>query len=210
MSSREPRPVRNLAAWGYQSNTTDTTLEIDVWTVNRVETETQLPDASQLAGGVETVLAVAGNVAKVEYSGAAGTGFQYVDPSQTNDPNDGPYDATQQAFAGASRAAGVARRDDGTLAAGGGSGVVGPSQAACVEHGEREVIPTLRRELRETANRGLAQALEQVAREPSRDEEEEPVETRPFDGFRNVVRILPGTGGDVYRYRVRNGTLRKL
>lgn len=185
------RPVRNLAAWGYESAASGDRIEVDVWTVNRREGD-GLPDPDDIpaAGDIDSVVAAAGDVAKVEYAGAAGTGYVRISTGES---------VSQQAFAGAARSAGSDRTDAGTFAEGGESGVVGPSLQEAIRHGEEEVIPVVRAEFQE-----LGRA---IGREPSRDEDEEPVETRPFDGFRNVVRAF--TNGAVYRYQVRNGTLRR-
>jgi len=191
MSSAEPRPVRNLAAWGYESSATGTRVEVDVWTVNRVTTD-DMPTTADFSVGLEAVEAVAGDIAKVEYAGAAGTGYRRV---STDEP------VSQQAYAGAARSAGGPRTDSGTFAEGGVSGVAGPDLDRVIRHGEEEILPVVREELRE-----FGQA---IGREPSRDEDEEPVETRPFDGFDNVVRIFP-RGGSVVRYRVQNNSLQPL
>jgi len=46
--SVDDRPVRNLAAWGYQSDSTGDRVEVDVWTVNRRSTDdVEVPDASE-------------------------------------------------------------------------------------------------------------------------------------------------------------------
>jgi hypothetical protein len=189
MSARdEPRPVRNLAAWGYESDASGTRVEVDVWTINRVTVD-DMPTTDDFAVGLESVEAVAGDVAKVEYAGAAGTGYRRV---STDEP------VSQQAYAGAARSAGGPRTGAGTFAEGGTSGVAGPDLARVIRHGEDEVLPVVREEMRE-----LGRA---IGRQPSRDEDEEPVETRPFDGYRNVVRVFP-RAGDVWRYEVRDGRL---
>jgi len=194
------RPVRNLAAWGYESDATGSRLEVDVWTVNRRETpeDEGLPDPSDLAGGVDEVLARAGNVVKVAYAGAAGVGYQYVDLSRTNPGISSAFDATAQAFAGAARAAGGSRTGAGTFGPGAEPAVFGPDLDDVVEHGRRDVLPVVEREMPELAR--------QLAREENRDEDEEEVEVRPFDGFRNVVRVFP-KGGNVWRYKVRGSSL---
>jgi hypothetical protein len=201
MSVRDgPRPVRNLAAWGYESDGpggSGDRLEVDVWTVNAVESPEPLPDPEDVAGSVEAVLALAGNIAKVEYAGAAGVGYQYVDPSAANDPDAGPFDATQNAFAGAARAAGGSRTDSGTFGPGAEPAVVGPDIAEVRRHGEREVLPVVAREF---ADLGTA-----LVYESGREEDEEDVTSRPFDGFENVVRVM--TRGSTFRYTVRNGRL---
>lgn len=201
MSVRDgPRPVRNLAAWGYESDGpggSGDRLEVDVWTVNRREADRDLAGPEDLAGSVEEVLAQAGNVVRVSYAGAAGTGYQYVDPTKANDPNAGPYDATQQAFAGASRAAGASGRTGGRFEEGGSSGVIGPGIDEVRRHGEREVLPVVEREFADLGNA--------LVYEKDREEDEEEVTSRPFDGFRNVVRVM--TRGSTFRYQVRNGRL---
>lgn len=193
------RPVRNLAAWGYHSASSGTRVEIDVWTVNERDSGT-LPDPSELDGGgnVEEVIRAAGNVVEVEYHGAAGTGYRYIDMSKTNPGKDSPTDATQQAFAGAARAGGGPRTQAGTFSEGGGSAVIGPDIDAVRAHAEEEVMPEVREELGQMGLGG------KIGRTPSNDEVEEEVESAPFSGFKNVVRVFP-RGGDVWRYRVEGG-----
>jgi hypothetical protein len=191
MSAREgPRPVRNLAAWGYESDGSGGSgdrLEVDVWTVNRREGD-GLPDPSAFGVGLEEVLAAAGDVAKVRYAGAAGVGYRRVSTDTS---------VSQQAYAGAARSAGADRTGRGTFGEGGESGVVGPSIDEVRRHGEREVLPVVEREFAD-----LARAL---TYEKDREEDEEEVTSRPFDGFRNVVRVM--TRGSTFRYTVRNGRL---
>lgn len=183
MSARDgPRPVRNLAAWGYESDASGDRIEVDVWTVNRREGD-GLPDPEDFAAAVDEVLAAAGDVAKVEYAGAAGVGYRRI---STDEP------VSQQAYAGAARSAGADRTGRGTFGEGGTSGVVGPDLDDVVDHGRDEVIPAVRDEFRELGER--------IVREENRDEDEEPVETRPFDGFRNVIRVF--TRSSTFRYRV--------
>lgn len=191
MSRRNgPRPVRNLAAWGYESSSTDTRVEVDVWTVNRREGD-GLPDPSDFAAPVSEVLAAAGDVAKVRYRGIGTVGYRRISTDAK---------VSQQAFAGAARSAGGSRTEGGTFRPGAEPAVIGPDLPDVVRHGESEVMPVVRREMRELG-RG-------IGREPHRDEDEEEVETRPFTGFRNVVRVIP-RGGNVYRYRVRGGTMER-
>lgn len=196
MSAAEFRPRRNLAAWGYESDSTGTRVEVDVWTVNRTEAPDDLPDPDDLPGSVGEVLARAGNVVKVDYLGAAGVGYQYLDLSKTNPGIESVYDATSQAFAGSARAAGGSRTAGGTFGAGAEPAVVGPSHNDVIDRGENHVLPAVRRELQELGRN--------VPRDESSDEIEEPVETQPFDGYRNVVRIFP-RGGSAWRYRVTRG-----
>jgi len=193
MSSRGPRPVRNLAAWGYESSASGTRVEVDVWTVNRREQDDPLPTPADFpSAAVADVLSAAGDIAKVEYAGAAGVGYRRV---STDEP------VSQQAFAGAARSAGGSRTAAGTFGRGAEPAVRGPDLSAVVRRGEQDVLPVVRREMRE-----IGQA---VGREPSRDEDEEPVATEPFDGYDNVVRVFP-RGGQVWRYRVRNGRMVKV
>lgn len=185
--------MRNLAAWGYESDSTDSRIEVDVWTVNRVEGD-DLPDPSDFAVAIDEVLARAGDVAKVRYSGAAGVGYRRISTDEK---------VKQVAFAGAARSAGTDRTEAGTFDEGGFGAVIGPSLDDVIRHGETDVLPVVKQHFQQ---RGSAIGAK-LAREPSRDEDEEPVETRPFDGFDNVVRVIPGSG-KVYRYEVANGVLR--
>jgi len=199
MSRSDPRPVRNLAAWGYESDASGDRVEVDVWTVN-ARAGDDLPDPSAFSGPVDEVLAVASNVAKVAYAGAASTGYQYVDVSETNPGITEQTEATQNSFAGAARAAGGERTGDGTFGLGAEPAVIGPSLADVIEYGEREILPVVRRELREMGR--------SLVREPSRDEDDEQVTRRPFDGFKNEIRIVLGRPGDPTGvYTVRNGSL---
>jgi hypothetical protein len=196
MSTVETRPLRTLAAWGYQSDTTGTRVEIDVWTVN--QTTRDRDDALERArevfadnGRIESVIDAAGSTAKVNYAGAAGVGYRYIDGGK----------ATQQAYAGAKRSAGGSRTDAGTFEEGWTVPPDAPDLDACVAHGRGVVIPAVRRDLRESGARELAQAIERIKREPRRDEEEEPTTDRPFNGFRNAVRIYPRNGRE-FEYSV--------
>lgn len=194
MSARE-RPARVLAAWGYESSSTGDRVEVDVWTVNEPDERDGDPAAVRRARGafggrVERVIAAYGRVARVEYAGAASEGYRYID---TDEP------ATQQAFAGAKRSAGGDRTGAGTFGAGYTAPPGEPEIEEAIREGEQNVIPVIRRDAR-------GPLAERIGREPSRDEEGEPVETRPFDGFANVVRYF--TRGGVERYHVSNGSMR--
>lgn len=191
------RPKRVLAAWGYESDSTGDRVEVDVWTVNEPDDRDGDGEAIRRArdrfgGRVERVIAAYGNVARVAYAGAAGEGYRYID---SNEP------ASQQAFAGAKRAAGgsidpdTGRFGDGYNAPPGEPGI-----ERAIREGHQHVIPVVRRD----AKGPLA---ERIGREPSRDEEGEAVETRPFDGFENVIRYY--TRGGVERYHVAGGSLRR-
>lgn len=189
------RPRRVLAAWGYESDASGDRVEVDVWTVNEPDDREGDGEAIRRAreafgGRVERVIAAYGTVARVAYAGAAGEGYRYVD---TDEP------ASQQAFAGAKRAAGSSITPTGTFEEGYTPPPGEPAIEAAIAEGNNEVLPAVER-----ADRGGMAA--KLSREPSRDEEGEPVETRPFDGFANVVRYF--TGGRIVRYHVRNGTLR--
>lgn len=205
MSARdEPRPVRNLAAWGYQSGSNGDRVEVDVWSVNRRELpeNRRVPEPGELEGvppaPVEAVLRRAGNVVEVRYRGPVPDGYRYIDTAKANG-NPDPADATQQAFAGARRALGGDRTGGGTF----GEGYVPadePDLAEVIGHGEDEVIPVVKRD----AKGPLSQ---RIGREPHRDENEEPVEVEPFDGFRNVIRYF--TRGSVQRYYVENDRMKR-
>jgi hypothetical protein len=145
---------------------------------------------SMFGGRVKRVIAAYGNVARVAYAGAASEGYRYIDSDEP---------ASQQAFAGAKRAAGSSITRAGTFEEGYTPPPGEPAIEAAIAEGNNEVLPAVER-----ADRGGMAA--KLSREPSRDEEGEPVETRPFDGFANVVRYF--TGGRIVRYHVRNGTLR--
>jgi len=189
------RPRRILAAWGYESSSSGDRVEVDVWTVNEPDDREGEGEAIRRAreafdDRVERVIAAYGNVARVAYAGAAGEGYRYID---TDEP------ASQQAFAGAKRAAGGDNEDDGTFSDGYEPPPGEPAIEAAIAEGNDEVLPAVER-----ADRGGMAA--KLSRDPSRDEEGEPVETRPFDGFANVVRYF--TGGRIVRYHVRNGSLK--
>jgi len=191
------RPMRVLAAWGYESNASGDRVEVDVWTVNPPAEDEGESDAERRAreafgGKVERVIAAYGDVARVVYAGAAGEGYRYI---STDEP------ATQQAFAGAKRSAGGDRTGAGTFGDGYTAPAGEPEIEEVIAHGAAEVIPVVKRDARDSA---LAQ---RIGREPSRDEEGEPVETAPFDGFRNVVRYY--THGGVTRYHVRGSSLKR-
>lgn len=180
------RNVRNLAAWGYESTRTGTRIEIDVWTINQAKKgETDLERARRLLPDKFDVIEAAGNVAKVGYPGAAGVGYRYIDRDST---------AAQQAYAGAVRSAGGSRTDAGTFGEGWTVPDDAPDLRACVSHGEREVIPAVRQDLRRAGSRELAQAIERIDRDGAREEENEPVGTSAFRGFKNAVRIYPRNG----------------
>ena len=191
----ESRPLRVLAAWGYESGTTGTRIEIDVWSVNRGERE-DTDDAVERArgelGANVDVIDAAGNVAKVRYKGIDAVGYRYID-SDTK--------ASQQAFAGAKRSAGGRRTDAGTFDDGWTSPDYAPDINSCVAHGEAEVIPAVRQDIRRSGALELASAIEGISREPTRDEDDEPTQERPFDGFKNAVRIYP-QGGEEFEYSV--------
>lgn len=196
MSTRDAqRPRRVLAAWGYESDTTGDRVEVDVWTVNEPDDRTGDAEAIRRArqafgGRVDRVIAAYGNVARVAYSGAAGEGYRYID---------GDEKATQQAFAGAKRSAGGDRSGAGTFGEGYTPPPGEPSIEQAISHGNTEVIPVVKRD----ATGPLA---ERIGREPSRDEDGEAVETRPFDGFHNVIRYY--TRGGVERYHVAGNSMR--
>jgi hypothetical protein len=202
MSGRDTRPVRTLAAWGYESDTTGTRIEVDVWTVNEAEaTRSDARERAEAAiGGRGEVLEAYGNVAKVAYAGAAGTGYRYIDPDATNPGIEGPT-ATQQAFAGAKRSAGGDRDDQGRIGEGFETPPDAPGIEECAAFGAAEVIPAVREDLRRSGAREMAQALERIRRQPTRDEIEEPTNERPFAGFDNAVRIFP-RGGREFEYSV--------
>ena len=195
MSTRE-RPRRVLAAWGYESSSTGDRVEVDVWTVNEPGDRDGDAEAIRRArrafgGGVERVIAAYGRVARVSYAGAAGEGYRYID---TDEP------ASQQAFAGAKRSAGGDRTGAGTFGDGYTPPPGEPTIEEAIREGEENVIPVIKRDAR-------GPLAERIGRQPSRDEDGEAVETRPFDGFTNVVRYF--TRGDVVRYHVRGGSMRQ-
>lgn len=178
--ARKRRPRRYLAAWGYQSDSSGDRVEVDVWTVNAVSADLPDPTALPTGGHVKSVLARAGSVVKVEYSGAAGMGyFKEVSPGQWSEVN-------QQAFAGAARASGGSRTDAGTFREGAEPSVEGPTFDEVLRYGQREVIPVVRKEMY-----GLGQA---IGRDPQSDERGEEVAAEPFNGIRNVVRVYKGSG----------------
>jgi len=194
MSSNE-RPKRVLAAWGYESTASGDRIEVDVWTVNppadaddRAEADAIARARDAFSGQVERVISGYGNVARVSYAGAAGEGYRYID---TDEP------ASQQAFAGAKRRAGGEIDDRGQIQEGYDAPPGEPEIEEAISEGNRNVIPVVKRQGGPLA--------EKLGREPSRDEEGEAVETRPFDGFANVVRYF--TRGSVERYHVRNGEM---
>lgn len=188
MSTRT-RPLRNLAAWGYESTSTGTRVEIDVWTVNAGERdEEEEPDPYADREDI-TLLDRRGNIAYVRYENLGTDGYRRIEPDER---------ASQQAWAGAVRSAGGSRTPAGTFSEGWSSPVGAPTLRECVEHGNQEILPAVRAAMREI---GTA-----ITREPPSDEVDEPVETAPFEGFRNVIRVFPGTGKQVYRYRVGNAT----
>lgn len=198
------RPLRNLAAWGYMSAKSGTRVEVDVWTINRAgATDDAIERAREaMPGNVEVVDAV-GNVARVIYPNLGTEGYRYIDMAETNPGKDEPADATQQAFAGAVRVAGGQRTETGQQKEGFTSADDAPGIDEVVAYGEAEVMPVVRGELREL---GLL-----VEREPSRDEENEPVTDRPFSGLKNVVRVFPhGSDSNPWRYQVRGEQLVRL
>lgn len=183
------RPLRNLAAWGYESASSGTRVEVDVWTVNAGESDDDDDDALERA--IKAFAADSwqpteafGNVARVEYPGIGTEGYRYIDSGEK---------ATQQAFAGSKRSAGGTRTGAGTFGEGFSSPDEAPDIDEVIAHGSRNVLPVARRE--------LGQLGQSIGREPSSDEEDEPTQDPPFDGFRNVVRVFPGTG-NVKKYRV--------
>lgn len=189
--SERSRPLRNLAAWGYASDASGTRVEIDVWTVNPGEREERDCAARARAAFPENIELIdcAGNVAKVYYKGIDAEGYRYIDSNEK---------APQTAYAGAKRSAGGTRTTGGTFTEGWVSPEGSPDFGQVLEHGIEKVIPVVRREMRELGRK--------ITREPPRDEKDEPVEQSPFEGFRNVVRVMVDPGG-TYRYRVRNGSL---
>lgn len=189
--SATPRPVRNLAAWGYESDSSGDRIEVDVWTVNRREgPEDPFPDPGDFDAPVVEVLALAGDVAKVRYRGIDTIGYRRVSTD---------VEVSQQAFAGAARASGAERTEAGTFREGADPIVLGPDLDAVIRHGEQEVIPVVRREFMELGDR--------IEREPHRDEDEEAVEVAPIDGFDHVIRVF--TRGTTFRYRVDGGGIRR-
>lgn len=192
--SESGRPLRNLAAWGYESGDTGTRVEIDVWTVNEAvrDQDDALERARRELGSNVDVIDAAGNVAKVRYVGIDTVGYRYIDTDTK---------ATQQAYAGARRSAGGDRTDAGTFGTGWTSPPEAPDIDAVIAHGEAEVIPAAARDIRESGAMELAQAVRTIPREPSRDEVEEQTQEQPFNGFENAIRIYP-RGGSAFEYSV--------
>jgi len=203
MSGRDTRPVRTLAAWGYDSGRTGTRVEIDVWTVNVAEAERDdaVERAREAFDSRVQVIDAYGNVARVNYKGAAGSGYRYIDMAETNPGKDKPSDATQQAFAGAKRAAGGDHGDDGRIVEGYETPPDAPGIDECVAFGEAYVIPAVESDLRQNGAPELANDVASIPRDSSDDEIDEPTNTRPFDGFDNAVRIYP-QGGSEFEYSV--------
>jgi hypothetical protein len=203
MSSAD-RNLRNLAAWGYESNDTGTRLEVDVWTVNpTVEPEDDALDRARGAFASEPYEAIEafGNVARVRFPGIDTTGYRYIDMAETNPGKTERSDANQQAFAGAKRSAGGSRDAAGRQTEGYTAPDDAPDLEACAAHGWAEVIPEVRRDLRRSGARELAQAAENLTRDGRREEEEEPTAEAVTDGFENAVRIFP-KGGEAFEYSV--------
>jgi len=180
MSGRPTDAVRILAGYNYESGKTGTRVEVDVWTISPDDDDedTAVERAKRELSRGEVIDAY-GNVAKVGYAGAAGTGYRYIDSDER---------AKQSAFAGAKRHAGGEQADDGTVK----DGYEAPTGHAgfdeVVAHAENEVLPAFRADLRRYGSRELATAAETMEG-PRR--EEEPTTQEPFDGFRNTVRIFP-------------------
>jgi hypothetical protein len=193
--SSAPRNRRYLAAWGYQSDTTGTKIEVDVWSVNApVEEETALDRAREALAGDDRVdvIDAAASVAKVRYRGIDSVGYLYYETGEK---------ATQQAYAGGRRSEGGGRTGAGTFGEGWKEPEDAPTLDECIAFGEAEVIPALREDLRRAGSRELAQAVEKIEREPSRDEDGEETTDRETDGFRNAARIFPRNGSP-YEYEV--------
>jgi hypothetical protein len=185
--SESPDAVRNLAAWGYQSSRTGTRVEVDVWTINDVDAEEDAVERARrlLSDGV-TVLDAAGDVAKVEYPGAAGVGYRRVSTDAK---------VSQQAYAGAARSAGGTRTEAGTFDDGWTVPDDAPDHEAVVDYGEAVVLPAVEQDLRRSGSPELAREVASMTRDGTREEIEEPVRARPFTGYRNAVRIYPRNGG---------------
>jgi hypothetical protein len=200
MSARDDeRPKRVLAAWGYESDSTGDRVEVDVWTVNEPDDRDGEPEAIRRAreafgGNVERVIAAYGNVARVEYAGIGTEGYRYIREDEAITENG------QNAFAGAKRSAGGSRSGRGTFGDGYSAPPGEPEIEEAINEGTENVIPVIKRDARGPLAEG-------IGRQPSRDEEGEAVETRPLDGFTNIVRYY--TRGGVERYHVRNGRLRE-
>jgi len=194
MSGRPTDAVRITAAYNYVSTSSGTSVEVDVWTVVRAvpDEDDAVERAKRNLSGVSVINAY-GNVAKVDYPGAAGTGYRYID-SDT--------DAKQTAFAGAKRSAGGDRTDGGTFEDGYETppDAVGPDEV--IAHAEGEVLPSFRRDLRKYGSRELATAAETM---DGPRIEEEPTTQEPFDGYENTVRIFPrGKSAREYSVDTRN------
>jgi hypothetical protein len=211
MSGRDTRPVRTQAAWGYDSAAEDTRVEIDVFTVNIAEAERDdaVERAREAFDGRVQVAEAFGNVARVNYAGAAGGGYRYIDMAKTNPGKEKPSDATQQAFAGAKRVAGGDQDDEGRIVEGFETPPDAPGIDEAIAYGEGYVIPAVVSDLRENHAPELADEVASIGRDESRDEIEEPTNTRPFDGFDNAVRIYPRSGREFeYSVDVNKETLR--
>jgi hypothetical protein len=179
MSGRPTDAVRILAGYNYESGKTGTRVEVDVWTVSPDDDDgSAIERAKRELSGVD-VIDAHGNVAKVGYPGAAGTGYRYIDSDEP---------ASQQAFAGANRSAGGNRSGDGTFQGGYEAPPGTEGYEEVVAHAENEVLPAFRADLRRYGSRELATAAETMEG-PRREEEQTTQE--PFDGFRNTVRIFP-------------------
>jgi hypothetical protein len=206
------RPIRILAAWGYTSSE-QFTVEVDVWTINETvperddEGRDNAERRARMAFGarIETIVEAYGNVARVEYAGAAGEGYRYIDPAETN-PGVGPNVASQQAYAGAKRSAGGDRDEGGRIE----EGYVDPDAPGLsdvVEHGRDRVIPAAAAALQADGRIGMARAVRDIPRDSDRDEEE-PVETEPVEEYRNELRIDPNDADQQsYGVDVRRQTL---
>jgi len=178
--------VRNLAAWGYDSGRTETRVEVDVWTVNDVDYgESDIDRARRMLGGGVEVIRAAGDVAKVEYPGAAGTGYRRVSTDEK---------VSQQAFAGAVRSAGGDRTNSGTFGDGWTVPDNAPDLSAVAVHGEAVVLPAVATDLRRSGSVELAAEIRSMFRERAREEDEEPVRAESFSGYKNAVRIYPRNG----------------
>jgi len=187
-ASNGPRPVRNLAAWNWSDYDDPDVIEVDVWTVNERERDDDDEDPFARAreafdGRVDSVDAVAGDIAKVTYAGAAPTGYRRISTDET---------VIQQAFGGAAREAGGSRTEAGTFGEGAEPVAVGPSHDEVVRHGREEVLPRVKAALAE-----LGRAVT-FSRNENRDEVEELTQAPPFDGFDSTVRIT--SKGTVYEY----------
>lgn len=185
--------VRNLAAWGYDSGRTGTRVEVDVWTVNDVDYgESDIERARRMLGGGVEVIRAAGDVAKVEYPGAAGVGYRRVSTDEK---------VTQQAFAGAVRSSGGDRTDAGTFGTGWTVPDDAPDLEAVAAHGEAVILPAVAKDLRRSGSVELAAEIRSMVREKAREEDEEPVRAKSFSGFKNAVRIYP-RNGSAFEYSI--------